>query len=66
MNVTQVVGDDSESFDSLLRRFNKKVQADGLLSEIKRREYFEKPSTKRKKKAAAKRRKSHKTSSMAA
>lgn len=60
--MTQVYADDSESFDSLLRRFNKKVQADGLLSEIKRREYFEKPSTKRKKKAAAKRRKSHKTS----
>ncbi|MDP6100492.1 MAG: 30S ribosomal protein S21, partial [Dehalococcoidia bacterium] len=46
----------------LLKRFNKRVQADGLLSEIKRREYFEKPSTKRKKKAAAKRRKSYKTS----
>lgn len=62
--MTQVVADDSESFDSLLRRFNKKVQADGLLSEIKRREYFEKPSIKRKKKAAAKRRKSYKTSTV--
>jgi small subunit ribosomal protein S21 len=60
--VTQVIADDTESFESLLKRFNKRVQADGLLSEIKRREYFEKPSTKRKKKAAAKRRKSYKTS----
>ena len=60
--MTQVIADDTESFESLLKRFNKRVQADGLLSEIKRREYFEKPSTKRKKKAAAKRRKSHKTS----
>ncbi len=60
--MTQVLADDNEGFDSLLRRFNKKVQADGLLSEIKRRESFEKPRTKRKKKAAATRRKSHKTS----
>lgn len=64
MNVTLVIADDSESFESLLKRFNKKVQADGVLSEIKRREYFEKPSIKGKKKAAAKRRKSSKTSSV--
>lgn len=56
--MTQVIADESESFDSLLRRFNKRVQQDGVLSEIKRRQYYEKPSTKRKKKAAAKRRKS--------
>lgn len=62
--MTTVVADESESFESLLKRFNKKVQADGVLSEIKRREYFEKPSIKRKKKAAAKRRKSSKTSSV--
>ena len=52
-----VVGDD-ESFESLLRRFNKKVQQGGILSEIRRRESYEKPSVKRKRKEAAKRRKS--------
>lgn len=52
---------DDESFDSLLRRFNKKVQQNGILSEARRREHFEKPSVKRKKKAAAKRRKSMRT-----
>ena len=46
-----------ESFESLLKRFNKKVQANGILSEARRREYFEKPSIKRKKKEAAARRK---------
>ena len=51
------VGED-ESFDSLLRRFNKKVQNDGILAEARRRQHFEKPSITRKKKAAAKRRKS--------
>ena len=49
---------DDESFDSLLRRFNKRVQQDGILAEARRRQHFEKPSIKRKKKEAAKRRKS--------
>jgi small subunit ribosomal protein S21 len=49
---------DNESFESLLRRFNKKVQQDGILAEIRRREHYEKPSVERKKKEAAKRRKS--------
>jgi len=56
--VTNVRSGGDESFESLLRRFNKKVQQDGVLSEIRRREYYEKPSLKRKRKEAAKRRKS--------
>jgi small subunit ribosomal protein S21 len=51
-----------ESFESLLRRFNRKVQQDGILSEIRRREFYEKPSLKRKRKEAAKRRKSARSS----
>ncbi len=49
---------EGESFESLLKRFNKKVQQEGILSEARRREHFESPSVRRKKKAAAKRRKS--------
>jgi len=56
--VTNVVAGENESFESLLKRFNKRVQHDGILSEIRRREHFEKPSIKRKRKEAAKRRKS--------
>jgi len=56
--VTEVVSGENESFESLLRRFNKKVQQDRILSEIRSREFFEKPSITRKKKAAAKKRKS--------
>lgn len=38
-----------------LRRFKKKVQDSGILQELREREYYEKPTTKRKKaKAAAK------------
>jgi len=56
--VANVVAGDNESFESLLRRFNKRVQQDGILAEIRRREYYEKPSIKRKRKEATKRRKS--------
>jgi small subunit ribosomal protein S21 len=56
--VTGVFASDNESFENLLRRFNKKVQQSGILSEVRRREFFEKPSIKRKRKEATKRRKS--------
>ncbi len=56
--MANVVATDNENFESLLRRFNKKVQQEGILSEVRRREHFEKPSVKRKRKEAAKRRKS--------
>jgi len=57
-----VVAGENESFESLLKRFNKRVQQAGILSEIRHGEYFEKPSVKRKRKEAAKRRKSARTS----
>ncbi len=58
--MTNVVAGQGESFESLLKRFSKKVQQDGILSEVRRREYFEKPSVKRKRKEAVKRRKTAK------
>ena len=53
---------EGENFESLLKRFNKRVQTEGILREIKRRARFEPPSVKRKKKEAAKRRKSRRNS----
>lgn len=58
--MTQIIVERNESFESALKRFNKKVQQDRVLSEVRRRRFFEKPSVLRKKKKAAKRRKSHK------
>jgi small subunit ribosomal protein S21 len=55
--MTEVVVGDNESFEAALKRFNKKVQQDGILAEARRREHYEKPSVKRKKKEAARRRK---------
>jgi len=60
--VTEIIIGDNEHFESALKRFNKKVQQDGILSEARRREHFEKPSIKRKKKEATKRRKTSKSS----
>ena len=48
----------NESFEAALKRFNRKVQQYGILSEARRRERFEKPSVRHKRTAAAKRRKS--------
>ena len=56
--MAEVIAGQHESFESVLKRFNKKVQQEGVLSEVRRHEYFEKPSVKRKRKEAAKRRKS--------
>lgn len=44
---------DNESFESALRRFKKQCERTGILSEIRRKEYYEKPSVERKKKAIA-------------
>ena len=56
--MTGVNASENENFESLLKRFNKRVQQSGILSEVRQGEYFEKPSVKRKRKEAAKKRKS--------
>ena len=43
----------SESIDSALRRFKRNCQKAGVLSEVKKREHYEKPSVRRKKKSEA-------------
>ncbi|MFC1866306.1 30S ribosomal protein S21 [Chloroflexota bacterium] len=57
---TTVKANDGESFDSLLKRFNRKVQQDGVLSEVRRRGHFQKPVTRRARKATARRRQANK------
>lgn len=56
--MSRIVVQEGESFESALKRFNKKVQADRVLSEIRRRRFYEKPSVIRKRKKATKLRKS--------
>ncbi|NBV41757.1 30S ribosomal protein S21 [bacterium] len=46
-----------ESIDSVLRKFKRKMKTEGILQELKKREYYEKPSEtkKRRQKAAVRR-----------
>ncbi len=44
---------ENESFENALRRFKKQCEKAGILSEVRRREHYEKPSVKRKRKALA-------------
>ena len=43
----------NESLDSALRRFKRSCQKAGVLSEVRKREHYEKPSVRRKKKSEA-------------
>ncbi|MEA2101422.1 MAG: 30S ribosomal protein S21 [Thermodesulfobacteriota bacterium] len=56
---------ESEPFESAMKRFKKQVEKAGVLSEVRKREYYEKPSVKKKKKAIAARKRAlkrmHKT-----
>ncbi len=52
-----VIVGDNESFEEALKRFKKQCERAGILSEIKKREHYEKPSVKKKKKALAARKK---------
>lgn len=44
---------DNESYESALRRFKKQCEKAGTLTELKKKEFFEKPSLARKKKRLA-------------
>jgi small subunit ribosomal protein S21 len=48
---------DNESFESALRRFKKKCEKAGVLSDLRKHQHFEKPSERRKRKLNAARRK---------
>ena len=41
---------EEESFENALRRFKRKCEKAGVLTELKKRQHFEKPSVKRKRK----------------
>lgn len=52
---------ENESLDNALRRFKRKCQRAGVISEVRKREHYDKPSVKRKKKSeAARKRKTKK------
>ncbi|WWO97141.1 MAG: 30S ribosomal protein S21 [Candidatus Dasytiphilus stammeri] len=44
---------DNEPFDVALRRFKRSCEKAGILSEVRRREFYEKPTTQRKRAKAS-------------
>ena len=56
--VTKVEAKEGESVDVLIRKFNKKVLSEGILNELKKREFYEKPSVVRKREKQSRERKS--------
>ncbi|NLM57049.1 MAG: 30S ribosomal protein S21 [Clostridiales bacterium] len=51
---------ENESLDSALRRFKRQCARSGVLTELRKREHYEKPSVKKKKKAEAARKRKYK------
>lgn len=57
MSVVEV--GENESLESALKRFKRKCQKDNILGDLRKKEFYEKPSVRRKKKSeAARKRKS--------
>jgi small subunit ribosomal protein S21 len=48
---------ENDSFENALKKFKKQCEKDGILSEVKKREHYDKPSVKKKMKAIAARKK---------
>lgn len=57
--VSEIRVKDNESLDSALRRFKRSCAKAGVLSEVRKREHYEKPSVRRKKKSEAARKRSY-------
>jgi len=49
---------DGESLEEALRRFKRECEKEGILTEIKKREYYESPSVKKRRKEKESKRKS--------
>ena len=55
--VSEVIIHDDENFERALRRFKKKCEKAGILSDLRKHRHYEKPSERRKRKENAARRK---------
>lgn len=53
----RVIVKEDESFESALKRFKKRCEKEGILSDLRKHQHFEKPSERKKRKLLAARRK---------
>lgn len=51
--MTSIIVREGENFEQALRRFKKLVERAGIQTELRKREYYEKPSVERKRKEIA-------------
>lgn len=51
---------ENETLDSAIRRFKRKCQRDGIIGDLRKKEFYEKPSVMKKKKAEAARKRMYK------
>ena len=59
IRMSEVRVKENESLDSALRRFKRQCAKSGVMSEIRKREHYEKPSVRRKKKSEAARKRKY-------
>ncbi len=59
IKMSEVRVKENESLDSALRRFKRQCAKSGVMSEIRKREHYEKPSVRRKKKSEAARKRKY-------
>jgi len=57
-NMSTVRVGENESVESALRRFKRKCSRDGIIGDLRKKEFYEKPSERRKKKSEAARKRS--------
>lgn len=50
----------NDSFEKVLKKFSKTCEKSGILSELRKNQYYEKPSEKRKRELSQAKRKAHK------
>ena len=50
---------ENESLESALKRFKRKCQKDNILGDLRKKEFYEKPSVRRKKKSEAARKRKY-------
>ncbi len=60
LEMSEVRVKENESLDSALRRFKRSCAKAGVISEVRKREHYEKPSVRRKKKSEAARKRKFK------
>jgi small subunit ribosomal protein S21 len=51
--MAEVMVGKNETLDNALRRFKRLVEKEGIISELRKRDHYEKPSDKKKKRARA-------------